>query len=58
MVPLPFEAHEIGGVTEPRRVAALAETFGVTVVPHSAYFSPGLLASIHCTSRCRSRSCK
>src|SRR5213078_2493595 len=39
---------KIGGVTELRRVTALAETFGVTVVPHSAYFGPGLLASIHC----------
>ena len=26
----------------------LAESFGATVVPHSAYFGPGLLASIHC----------
>ena len=39
---------KIGGVTELRKVAALAETFGVSVVPHSAYFGPGLLASIHC----------
>jgi L-alanine-DL-glutamate epimerase-like enolase superfamily enzyme len=39
---------KIGGVTEMRRVMALAETFGVEVVPHSAYFGPGLLASIHC----------
>jgi D-galactarolactone cycloisomerase len=39
---------KIGGVTEMRRVIALAELFGVTVVPHSAYFGPGLLASIHC----------
>jgi L-alanine-DL-glutamate epimerase-like enolase superfamily enzyme len=39
---------KIGGVTEMRRVMALAELFGVTVVPHSAYFGPGLLASIHC----------
>ena len=39
---------KIGGVTELRRVMAIAETFGVTVVPHSAYFGPGLLASIHC----------
>jgi L-alanine-DL-glutamate epimerase-like enolase superfamily enzyme len=31
-----------------RRVMTLAESFGVTVVPHSAYFGPGLLASIHC----------
>jgi L-alanine-DL-glutamate epimerase-like enolase superfamily enzyme len=39
---------KIGGVTELRRVMTLAEAFGVTVVPHSAYFGPGLLASIHC----------
>jgi D-galactarolactone cycloisomerase len=39
---------KIGGVTELRRVMAVAETFGVEVVPHSAYFGPGLLASIHC----------
>ena len=39
---------KIGGVTEMRRVIALAEMFGVQVVPHSAYFGPGLLASIHC----------
>jgi D-galactarolactone cycloisomerase len=39
---------KIGGVTELRRVMTLAESFGVTVVPHSAYFGPGLLASIHC----------
>jgi len=39
---------KIGGVTELRRVMTLAETFGVQVVPHSAYFGPGLLASVHC----------
>ena len=39
---------KIGGVTELRRVMTLAETSGVQVVPHSAYFGPGLLASIHC----------
>ncbi|MGH7333528.1 MAG: mandelate racemase/muconate lactonizing enzyme family protein [Candidatus Rokuibacteriota bacterium] len=39
---------KIGGVTEMRRVMTLAEAFGVQVVPHSAYFGPGLLASIHC----------
>ena len=39
---------KIGGVSELRKVVALAETFGVQVVPHSAYFGPGLLASIHC----------
>jgi L-alanine-DL-glutamate epimerase-like enolase superfamily enzyme len=41
---------KIGGVTEMRRVIALAEMFGVQVVPHSAYFGPGLLASIHCVA--------
>ena len=39
---------KVGGVTEMRRVMNLAELFGVQVVPHSAYFGPGLLASIHC----------
>jgi D-galactarolactone cycloisomerase len=39
---------KIGGVTEMRRVMTLADAFGVRVVPHSAYFGPGLLASIHC----------
>ncbi len=39
---------KVGGVTQMRKVMALAEAFGVTVVPHSAYFGPGLLASIHC----------
>jgi L-alanine-DL-glutamate epimerase-like enolase superfamily enzyme len=39
---------KIGGVTEMRKVMTLAELHGVQVVPHSAYFGPGLLASIHC----------
>jgi len=39
---------KIGGITEMRRVMALADLFGVPVIPHSAYFGPGLLASIHC----------
>jgi D-galactarolactone cycloisomerase len=39
---------KLGGVTEMRRVMTLGEMFGVQVVPHSAYFGPGLLASIHC----------
>ena len=39
---------KIGGVTEMRRVMAVADTLGVQVVPHSAYFGPGLLASVHC----------
>lgn len=39
---------KVGGVTQMRKVMALAEARGVAVVPHSAYFGPGLLASIHC----------
>ena len=41
-------ATKVGGITQLRKVAALAEAHGVEVVPHSAYFGPGLLASIHC----------
>jgi L-alanine-DL-glutamate epimerase-like enolase superfamily enzyme len=39
---------KVGGVTEMRKVMSLAQAFGVQVVPHSAYFGPGLLASMHC----------
>ncbi|MBI4195590.1 MAG: mandelate racemase/muconate lactonizing enzyme family protein [Betaproteobacteria bacterium] len=38
---------KIGGITEMRKLFAVADTFGVRVVPHSAYFGAGLLASIH-----------
>jgi L-alanine-DL-glutamate epimerase-like enolase superfamily enzyme len=45
---------KIGGVSELRKVFALGEAFGVTVVPHSPYFGPGLLASIHvCATQIR-----
>lgn len=39
---------KVGGVTQMRKVMTLAESFGVKVVPHSAYFGPGLIASMHC----------
>jgi len=39
---------KVGGVTQMRKVAALADAHGVPVVPHSAYFGPGLIASMHC----------
>jgi D-galactarolactone cycloisomerase len=38
---------KVGGVSEMRKVFDLATLAGVRVVPHSAYFGPGLLASIH-----------
>jgi L-alanine-DL-glutamate epimerase-like enolase superfamily enzyme len=47
---------KVGGVTEMRKVMTLGEMFGVQVVPHSAYFGPGLLASIHCIAALASDS--
>ena len=38
---------KIGGVSEVLEIAALAEAFGVRLVPHCAYFGPGFLASLH-----------
>ena len=41
---------KIGGLTAMRQVAALAQ--GVAVVPHSPYFGPGLLATLHWLAAC------
>jgi D-galactarolactone cycloisomerase len=38
---------KIGGVTEMRKIVALAEAHAIDVIPHCAYFGPGNLASIH-----------
>jgi len=38
---------KIGGISEMRKIAALAEAFGARLVPHCAYFGPGYLASLH-----------
>ena len=38
---------KIGGLGEMRRIADLAQSFGVRLVPHCAYFGPGFLASLH-----------
>ena len=38
---------KIGGISEMRKVLALAEAANVTAVPHSPYFGPGLLATLH-----------
>ena len=38
---------KIGGIGEMRRVIALAQAHGIEVMPHSPYFGPGLLATIH-----------
>ena len=37
---------KIGGISGLREVAILAEAAGVTLVPHSPYFGPGLLATL------------
>lgn len=38
---------KLGGVTEFRKVAALAAERGVKLAPHSPYFGPGALATLH-----------
>lgn len=36
-----------GGLTEVLKIAAVAEGYGVTMVPHCAMFGPGLVATVH-----------
>ncbi len=38
---------KVGGITEFRKVAALAAQRGVKLAPHSPYFGPGAFASLH-----------
>ncbi len=38
---------KIGGLTELRKVMALAELFNTAFAPHSYYLGPGLLATLH-----------
>ncbi len=38
---------KVGGITEFRKVATLAETANVLLAPHSPYFGPGFLATLH-----------
>lgn len=38
---------KVGGITEFRKIAALAETNNVALMPHSPYFGPGFLATLH-----------
>jgi D-galactarolactone cycloisomerase len=40
---------KVGGVSEMRRIIALAQQLGVRVVPHCPYLGPGFLASLHLT---------
>lgn len=38
---------KVGGITEFRKVATLTEAANVTLAPHSPYFGPGFLATLH-----------
>ncbi|MEK9278275.1 MULTISPECIES: mandelate racemase/muconate lactonizing enzyme family protein [unclassified Bradyrhizobium] len=38
---------KVGGITEFLKVVSLADELGVSIVPHSPYFGPGLLATLH-----------
>jgi D-galactarolactone cycloisomerase len=38
---------KVGGITEMKKIATLAAAGGVTFVPHSFYFGPGLAATLH-----------
>ena len=41
---------KVGGITEYLKVAALADEMGVRLAPHSPYFGPGFLATLHLMS--------
>jgi L-alanine-DL-glutamate epimerase-like enolase superfamily enzyme len=41
---------KVGGVTEMRKIMALADTFGVRLVPHCGYLGAGFLATLHLTA--------
>ena len=41
---------KVGGITEYLKVAALADERGVRLAPHSPYFGPGFLATLHLMS--------
>jgi L-alanine-DL-glutamate epimerase-like enolase superfamily enzyme len=41
---------KVGGVPEFLKVATLADEFGVELIPHSPYFGPGFLATLHLMS--------
>jgi L-alanine-DL-glutamate epimerase-like enolase superfamily enzyme len=41
---------KVGGVTEFRKVAAAGDELGVKIIPHSPYFGPGFLATLHLMS--------
>ena len=38
---------KVGGITEFRKIATLCEMHGAQIMPHSPYFGPGFLATLH-----------
>src|SRR5262249_7235464 len=48
---------KVGGVTQMSRVMGLGDAFGITGVPHSDYFSSGLIAAIHWIAALSGDSC-
>jgi len=38
---------KVGGISECLRIAALAKQHGTVVLPHTPYFGPGLIATLH-----------
>jgi L-alanine-DL-glutamate epimerase-like enolase superfamily enzyme len=44
---------KIGGISEMRKIVALADEAGARLVPHCAYFGPGFLASLHLVASLR-----
>lgn len=43
---------KVGGITEFLKVMALAQTHNVRLAPHSPYFGPGALATLHLLAAC------
>ena len=41
---------KVGGITEFLKIAAIADEFGVKIIPHSPYFGPGFLATLQLMS--------
>ena len=43
---------KIGGIAAMREAIAIAQQYGVRVMPHSPYFGPGLIATLHVIAAC------
>jgi D-galactarolactone cycloisomerase len=47
---------KVGGISQFLKITALAETAGVRIMPHSPYFGPGFLATLHLAAAMRDES--